>query len=345
MAAMQHRTLERQADIIEQVLSAHKIESRVWGGVVTPRVVRYDLTTALGARLNKVLALKDEIALSLGVSEIRLYREGGALRLEVPLPEAAPVPLLPLLRSLPSPPPLTALLGVDVEGTPLLLRLPSPDIAHVLVAGATGSGKTAMLRALILSLALCNPQRQLQIALIDPKGRGLDPFAALPHLLAPLATEPAEALALLRRLVAEMERRDRERIALPAVLLVVDEVADLRQSGGSEVEALLARLTQRGREAGIHVVLATQRPAAAVVGGLIKANLPVRLVGAVVSAEDARVAAGVGGSGAERLRGRGDFLLVARGQTIRMQAAFISAEEAARAAAGAGSTSGRLPSK
>lgn len=342
--AMQRYTLERQADIIEQVLNAHKIQSRVWGGTITPRVIRYDLTTALGARLNKVLALKDEIALSLGVSEIRLYREGGALRVEVPRPEAAPVSFLSLLHSLPPAPPLSALLGVDVEGVPLLLRLPSPDVAHILVAGATGSGKTVMLRALILSLALRNPQRQLQIALIDPKGRGFAPFAALPHLLAPIASEPAEAVALLRRLVTEMERRDRERIATPALLLVVDEVADLRQAAGSEVETLLARLTQRGREAGIHVVLATQRPAAAVVGGLVKANLPVRLVGAVVSAEDARVAAGVGGSGAERLRGRGDFLLVVRGETIRLQAAFISAEETARVVSAARSSPARFPS-
>ena len=183
---MKRYTLERQADLIEQVLNAHKIQSRVWGGSITPRVIRYDLTTALGARLKKVLALKDEIALSLGVSDIRLYRQGGAIRVEVPRAQPSSVSFLSLFHSLPKVPPLTAVLGVDAEGVPLLLRLPTPDVAHVLVAGATGSGKTVILRALILSLALHNPQRHLQIALIDPKGRGFAPLADLPHLVRPI---------------------------------------------------------------------------------------------------------------------------------------------------------------
>ena len=127
-------------------------------------------------------------------------------------------------------------------------------------------------------------------------------------------------------------------------MIVIDELADLRQGGGKAVETLLARLTQRGREAGIHVVVATQRPAATVVGSLIKANLPVRLVGAVGSPEDAKVATGIAASGAERLRGRGDFLLVSRGESIRMQAAFISAEETARVVSAARSSPARFPS-
>ncbi|NOX63932.1 MAG: DNA translocase FtsK [Chloroflexi bacterium] len=325
--SLKRHTLERQADVIEAVLAAHKIQGRVWGGTVTPRFIRYDVTAAVGTRVQKVLALKDEIALSLGVPEIRLYREEGAIRVEVPRARPATVRLLPLCRSLPRIPPLTAVLGVDGDGAPLLLRLPSPDVAHVLVAGATGSGKTALLRTMALSLALHNPQRRLQLALIDPKGRGFGPLAKTPHLIRPVVEEPELAVRLLEGLAAEMVRRDREKISTPALVIIIDELADLRMVAGKRLEDALTRLTQRGREAGIHVIVATQRPAATVVGGLIKANLPVRLVGTVSSPEDAKVATGLAGTGAERLRGRGDFLLIARGEQIRFQTAYASEKE------------------
>lgn len=330
---MNRHQLERQADVIEAVLASHKIQGRVWGGTVTPRFVRYELTAVLGTRLQKVLSLRDEIAMSLGAADIRLYREGGALRLEVPRAEPGTVGLLALCRSLPRVPALTAVLGVDGEGVPLLLRLPSPEVAHVLVAGTTGSGKTALLRGMVLSLALHNGQRSLQMALIDPKGRGFEVFGGLPHLVRPVVTEAEVAVRLLEGLVVEMERRDREKRSSPALVVVIDELADLRMAGGKGVEESLTRLTQRGREAGVHVVVATQRPAATVVGSLVKANLPVRLVGAVGSPEDAKVATGMAGSGAERLRGRGDFLLVAQGQTHRLQAAYVSENEVRTAVA------------
>ena len=321
------QNLESQANLIEHVLSTHKIHSRVWGGTVTPRFIRYDLTTAAGIRVQKVLALKDEIALMLGVSNVRLYRRDGAIRIEVPRSRPSTVRLMPLMRSLPKLPPLSAVLGVDEEGVPLLLRLPSPDVAHMLVAGTTGSGKTALLRSMLLSLAMHNPQRSMQMVLIDPKRRGFGALSDLPHLIRPVIAEADDAIEILQDLVSQMERRDKEKRSTPALVVVIDELADLRMVGGKKVEDLLSRLTQRGREAGIHVIVATQRPAATVVGSLVKANLPVRLVGAVGSPEDAKVATGIAGSGAELLRGRGDFLLVARGQTIRLQAAFIDERE------------------
>ncbi len=205
--------------------------------------------------------------------------------------------LLPLCRRLPTVPPYCAVLGVDEGGAPLLLRLDSPDVAHVLLAGTTGSGKTALARTLLLSLAMHNHPGQLQLALIDPKGRGLGALAGLPHVwrAAGVAQDPAAAVALLAALVAEMERRDAARRSLPRLVVAVDELAELLQTGGKPVAEALTRLTQRGREAGIHVVAATQRPSAALVGGLMKANFPVRLVGSVVSPEDAKVAAGVAG--------------------------------------------------
>lgn len=315
---------ELQAARIETVLSAHKVPARVWQATVTPRFVRYDVTTALGTRLNTVSRLAEEIAFSLGARAARIYREGGVLHVEVPSETARAVDLLPLCGRLTSVPPCCAVLGVDESGTPLLVRLDSPDVAHVLLAGTTGSGKTALARTLLLSLAMHNHPGRLQIALIDPKGRGLGAVADLPHIWRGegVAQDAAEATARLQALVAEMERRDRAGSSLPRLVVAIDELADLLQVGGKPVDDALARLTQRGREAGIHVIAATQRPAAALVGGLVKANFPVRLVGSVTSAEDAKVAAGIPGTGAERLLGRGDFLLVVKGQVIRFQAAY-----------------------
>jgi S-DNA-T family DNA segregation ATPase FtsK/SpoIIIE len=224
-------------------------------------------------------------------------------------------------------PPLTAVLGLDQEGVPLLLRLPSPNVAHVLIAGTTGSGKTALARTMVASLALHNSRRCLQLVLVDPKGRGFLPFQGLPHLLVPVVTRVDEALALLQRLVAEMERRDAEGRSEPGLVVVLDELADLVQVGGREMEAALTRLTQRGREAGLHLVACTQKPAAAVIGGLVKSNFPVRLVGSVASPEDAKVATGLAQTGAEKLLGQGDFLVVAKGQVTRMQAAYVTMRE------------------
>ncbi len=328
------RRLDRQANAIESILASHKIQGRVWGGTVTPRFIRYDLTAALGTRIQKILSLRDEIAFSLGVSDIRIYRQGGVIRVEVPSQQNQVVRFSELADKLPTLPELTAILGVDHEGAPLLLRLPSPEVAHVLVAGTTGSGKTVLLRSIMLSLIKNNAQRAMQLALIDPKGRGFADLGKAPHLLRPIITDGKVAIGLLWELVREMERRDREQRNRPAIIIGIDELADLRMAHGKEVEETLTRLTQRGREAGIHVIVATQRPAATVVGSLVKANLPVRLVGAVGSPEDAKVATGIARSGAERLKGRGDFLLVSRGETIRFQAAYVDRAETTSLLAG-----------
>jgi S-DNA-T family DNA segregation ATPase FtsK/SpoIIIE len=322
---------ELQAARIETVLGAHKVPARVWQAKVTPRFVRFDITTALGTRLTKVSNLAEELAFSLGVRTARVYREGGVLHVEVPRETPRAVDLAETCRNLPNVPAFCAVLGIDESGAPLLVRLDSPDVAHLLLAGTTGSGKTALLRTVLTSLAMHNHPGMLQLALIDPKGRGFGPLGALPHIWrnAGVVQEPGAAVDLLAALVAEMERRDRVNRSLPRIAIAIDELADLLQSGGKSVGESLQRLTQRGREAGLHVIAATQRPAAALVGGLVKANFPVRLVGSVVSAEDAKVASGVAGSNAERLLGRGDFLLIAKGQTIRFQAAFADSRELA----------------
>ncbi len=333
-----------QADRIEQVLASHKVPSRVTGADVAPRLIRFHLLTPLGVKVRQVANLAEEIALSLGASSCRVFREEGRMEVEVPRPDGQVVPLERVCRTLVAHaasnsaahdaqtrravPPFTAVLGVDQQGAPLLLPLPSPNVAHVLIAGTTGSGKTALARSIIASLVMFNSRRALQLVLIDPKGRGFSPFAGLGHLLAPVISRCDEALAMLQRLIDEMERRDREGRSEPRLVVVLDELADLVQVGGKEMEAALTRLTQRGREAGIHVVACTQKPTAAVIGGLVKSNFPVRLVGAVTSPEDAKVATGLAQTGAERLLGQGDFLVVAQGTVTRMQAAYLSSEAA-----------------
>lgn len=324
---MQQQQLNYQANQIEMVLASYRLPGRVCGGVVTPRLLRFQFIPQLGTRLSRLKALSEEIALSLGVSSCHIYRQEGAIQIDIPRENNTPVRLLPLCARLPTVPPCAPVLGLDAEGFPLLLSLPSPEVSHVLVSGMTGSGKTALARAMITSLALRNHQRGLQLVLIDLKRRGFGVFRQLPHLLVPVVEEADAAVTVLRRLQAEMERRDAERITQPRIAIFIDELAELMMAGSSEVEFTLTRLMQRGREAGLHVVACTQKPLAQVIGSLVKANFPVRVVGKVASAEDARVASGIAGSGAEALAGRGDFVVIAGGRQIRLQGALITEAE------------------
>lgn len=331
--------LEAQADRIEAVLAQHKVAARVAGGVVTPRWIRFQVLPALGARISAICGLSEEMAAALDAPSVRVTRQGAAVQVEVPRADPKPVHLLPLCQGLRDVPPLTAVLGLGEDGAPLLIRLPSPDVAHVLVAGTTGSGKSALLRSMALSLALRHPaageygaarpcpRREMVLVLIDPKGRAFSELGALPQLARPVVVRVEEAVEALESLVRLMEQRDRLGEDRPGVVVFIDELTDLVMVGGAGAQRSLTRLLGRGREAGIHIVAATQKPTAAVIGGLVKANFPVRLVGKVASAEDARVASGWKGTGAERLLGRGDFVAVAEGRVHRFQAAYVSPEE------------------
>jgi S-DNA-T family DNA segregation ATPase FtsK/SpoIIIE len=204
---------------------------------------------------------------------------------------------------------------------------------------------------MILSLAMANSPYPctssdgrgsgVNLVLIDPKGAAFDLFERLPHLARPVIQDAEEAAEALNSLVHLMERRgvaDKSETGSrtdgqPSIVVVIDELADLLMVGGKAVQWALTRLTQRGREAGIYVIAATQKPTSAVLGPLVKANFPVRLVGRVTSIEDARTATGWSGTGAERLLGRGDFLAVAEGRVIRFQAAHVSPEEIREVAA------------
>jgi S-DNA-T family DNA segregation ATPase FtsK/SpoIIIE len=348
---MLREKLEFQADRIEAVMSLHKISARVTGGTVTPRWIRFQVLPMIGAKISKIKGLNEELAAALDAPNCRVSRRGAAVDVEVPRDDPMPVQLLPLYRQLDeeegSVPPVTAVLGLAEDGAPLLIRLPSPDVAHILVAGTTGSGKTVLMQTMILSLAMANPAPSpfqtrelsggLRLMLIDPKGYAFGIFQGLPHLARDVIREADEATEALQSLVHLMEKQGSQADigrgngamagGQPHVVVVIDELADLLMVAGKEIQWALTRLTQRGREAGIHIIAATQKPSAQVLGPLIKANFPVRLVGRVTSASDARTATGWSGTGAERLMGRGDFLAVAEGRVMRFQAAHVSPEE------------------
>ncbi len=328
MSRMLRQYLENIANTAEAVLVAHRAPGRVTGGTVGPRLIRLNFDPAPGVRVGALAALADDLALALKVSSLRVDRTPAGIVFEIPNPEPRAVTLLPMLKGIHPLPSATAALGLTDDGAPLLARLSSPEVAHCLVSGTTGSGKTALLRTMAVSLALEHSADDLRLLLIDPKGRAFRALAGIPHLLRAPVTDVNEALEALGSLVRLMQARDRRGENKPRIVVFVDELADLAFQSG-KVEGVLARLAQRGREAGIHLVAATQRPSAAVISGIMRANFPLRLVGKVVTSEDARIAAGRGGTDAERLSGRGDFLAVGgTALPIRFQVAFIGESEA-----------------
>jgi len=367
--------LEYQADLIEAVLATHRVPARVTGGTVTPRWVRFQILPAVGAKISKIKNLSEELAAALDAPNCRVSRQGAAVAIEVPRGDPQPVRLLPLFRQVENDeggfPAIAAMLGLAEDGAPLLIRLPSPDVAHILVAGTTGSGKTVLLQTMALSLAMANRPplsggsqpgkrgRELSLVLIDPKGVAFAPLGRLPHLARPIVRGAEETIEALNSLVRLMERRTPgtglepgTARSQPHVVVMIDELADLLMVGGKPIQHALTRLTQRGREAGIHVVAATQKPTSALVGSLVKANFPVRLVGRVTSIEDARTATGWSGTGAERLVGRGDFLAVAEGRVMRFQVAHVAPDEMhevashlARGVSGADAEAERAPAR
>lgn len=321
--------LEYQADRVEAVLATHRAPGRITGGTVGPRLIRFFLSPAPHIRYTAVKNLADDLALAMQISTVSIDRgkEGIILAFPNPNPHSLSFPnLLAEVKPLPA---STALLGLTDDGAPLLARLSAPEVAHILTSGTTGSGKSVLLRDIAASLALTHRPDVLRIVCIDPKNRTFTAFAGIAHLARPPITQMDDAVEALHSLAHVMVTRDargeRPGPGIPRIVVFIDELADLVMTGGNQVLDIINRIAQRGRESGIHLVAATQHPAASILTGLLKANFPLRLVGKVASANDARVASGRAGTNAHLLNGRGDFLAIASGDaSIRFQVPFIN---------------------
>lgn len=293
------------------------------------QVLTYALRLRSPLDLDKALKLAEPAALALGVESIRMARHKGVVLAEVALPSQyhSTVRLAQLARQSG----VTAAIGESTLKAPVLLSLASATSPHVLVAGTTGSGKTVLLHTLLAQLARQNTPDDLRLLILDGKG-DLRPFARLPHLLHPIASEPGQYLALLAWAVAELDRRKTQ----PGgggwrLVVVIDELAEVVNGcGGVDGPAAesLRRLAALGRSLGVNLVVATQYPNAQTLGGAIaKANLPCRAVGRVIDAQASSLAGGQAGLDAHKLRGKGDFLLVAGSDAQRLQVAMPSERE------------------
>lgn len=292
------------------------------GASVMPGLVEIGLALHPGYRVAQLNAIVDDIGLAIGSNNVRLTQRGTTIYAQIPIHTKEKVSLAKLMNAQ-KVPSYTATLGIGEGGVPVHLRIASPDVAHVLIAGTTGSGKTVMSNTIAMSLASRHSPKELGIVYIDPKKRADNRFinSIQQHLLAPPIVDTNQAMQVLKRVVDVMEGVQVDATNRPRVLIIVDELADMLMGGGPMMEQYLTRIAQRGREPGFHLLLSTQKPSAKSIGPLLKANLPARLCGRVMSIEDSKVATGLPGLDAHRLAGHGQFLLVGAGKVLRIQGA------------------------
>lgn len=335
----------QEAQLIDKVFRDHSVACRVMPPPLsyqTSAVRIYMLERGSGVTVSKVVNLADELDESLTAlrrSPVHCRFDRLPLCLEVPRPDPKPLLLSDVLARLHGSrgnfETNGRLLSVVGESTSynqsncMLLDLSNPNSPHVLIAGTTGSGKTNLLAAMMVSTAALHSPNQVAIVVLDPKGIDFSDYGSIPHLACPIVSDPVAAVNALGQVVNELERRKREGPIGPRIVVFIDELAELADVAGPQVERYIKRLLQVGRGLGIHVVGATQKPLASVIGSLVKANFPVRIVGKVASMDDARVAAGVSATGAERLPGRGAMLLLRSGEMKRVQAYLLPPERVA----------------
>ena len=341
---------ERNAGIILDLLSEFGIDGELSQLQIGPRVSRYEIKIPKGTRVDKIKRLSTDIATALGVRNIRLElsvpRKPQTIAIEVPNSISGTVHISSIIRTkaftdLNSPTPLV--LGLDVTGKPVVEDLRKQP--HLLIAGATGSGKSVCINTILVGMLMKASPDQLRLMLVDPKRVELSPYAHLPHLIFPILTEASEAVAGLEWMIREMDRRYRllkehgvrsiesfnskvePSQRLPYIVIIIDELADLMMVSAGETEQKIARLAQLARAAGIHLILATQRPSTDVITGLIKANVPARIAFAVSSQVDSRVILDT--TGAEKLLGMGDMLFMSPRyrHPIRIQGAYTADED------------------
>lgn len=359
--------VQQNAQIIKGTLSEFNIDVEMEGANIGPKVTQYTLRPPSGVKLSKIAALETNIALNLAAQSLRIEAPipgQKAVGIEVPNRRAADVRLHAILSSKQwglTREPLAFAIGKDISGEAVVGEL--NKMPHLLIAGQTGSGKSVMINTLLTSLLYHNSPSEMKLILVDPKQVEMAPYQDIPHLLTPVITEPDKTISALKWAVNEMQRRytllaehrvkdistynqkiqsggkkitvedydgipqEHENGAMPYIVIVIDELADLMMVAARDVEALIVRLAQKARAVGIHLVLATQRPSVDVITGLIKANIPARIAFTVASQIDSRTI--LDQIGAEKLLGQGDMLLLtpSMSKPKRIQGAWVTEDE------------------
>ncbi len=353
----EYELIHANAAKLERTFQSFGVKARVTQVHLGPAVTKYEVHPDVGVKVSKIVSLHDDLALALAAKDIRIEAPipgKSAIGIEVPNSEVAMVSLREVLEANHLDKPDSKLLiglGRDITGESVFAEL--NKMPHLLVAGATGSGKSVCINGIITSILMRAKPHEVKLMMIDPKMVELNVYNGIPHLLAPVVTDAKKASQALKKVVNEMERRyelfshtgtrniegyneyvkrhnaeeEAKQPLLPYIVVIVDELADLMMVASSDVEDAITRLAQMARAAGIHLIIATQRPSVDVITGVIKANIPSRIAFAVSSATDSRTILDMGG--AEKLLGRGDmlFLPVGSSKPVRIQGAFLSDDE------------------
>lgn len=339
-----------QADILNETFKAFNVDAQVKDWTVGPTVTQFEVTLALGVKVSKITNLADDLKLALAAKDIRIEAPiagKSSVGIEIPNKFSRPVMLSEVLNSLQfknARSPLTVALGVDLFGIPKVTNI--HDMPHGLIAGATGSGKSVFINSLLISLLYKATPEQVKLLLIDPKTVELAPYSELPHLLAPVISDPQAATASLKWAVEEMNNRYEKLAAagvrdidsfnakveetgeyglhMPYIVIIIDELADLMMTASAEIADYIGQITAKARACGIHLLVATQRPSVDVITGTMKNNIPTRIAFMVSSQVDSRTI--IDSAGAEKLLGRGDMLYLGNGksQPIRLQGTYIN---------------------
>ena len=342
-----------QQNILDQTLRNFKVRAKVVNVTQGPAVTRFEVHPEPGVKVNKITNLSDDIKLSLAAKDIRIEAPipgKNTIGIEVPNRKSKPVLLKEIIESpefKTNQSPLAVAMGLDISGKPIVTDL--QKMPHGLIAGATGSGKSVCINAMLVSLLYKASPDEVKLLLIDPKMVELAPYNHIPHLVSPVITDVKAATAALKWAVEEMERRyelfahtgvrdigrynemvkkhDEKSGKLPYLVIIIDELADLMMVAPGDVEDSICRIAQKARACGIHLILATQRPSVDVITGLIKANIPTRIAFSVSSQVDSRTI--IDSSGAEKLLGRGDMLFLENGSSkpFRVQGNFVTDDE------------------
>ncbi|CAM3147184.1 DNA translocase FtsK [Paenibacillus lupini] len=336
---------------LEATLESFGVRAKVLDVVRGPAVTRYEVQPATGVKVSRIVSLTDDIALALAAKDIRMEAPipgKSAIGIEVPNMEVSVVTMREVMETTTfhnAPSKLSIAFGRDISGQPIIGNL--ARMPHLLVAGATGSGKSVCINGIITSILYKAAPDEVKFLMVDPKMVELNVYNGIPHLLAPVVTDPRRAALALKKIVVEMEKRyelfsksatrniegynalmaENPKALLPYIVVIVDELADLMMVASNDVEDSIARLAQMARAAGIHLIIATQRPSVDVITGVIKANIPSRIAFGVSSQVDSRTILDM--VGAEKLLGRGDMLYLPVGMSkpIRVQGAFLSDQE------------------